>query len=300
MLRILRFFFSFSCTPVTKTIILFLCICFSVLVCEAQDTIKAPFNQEVWTREYAPFRIAGDLYYVGSYDLGCYLITTPEGHILINTGTVGSMPMIRAHVEQLGFRFEDIRILLATHAHFDHVGAMAAVKAATGAQAMIEAHDAPLVADGGESDFIFGGRGKLFPPFKADRLLHDHDTVRLGNMEILVLHHPGHTPGACSYLTTVHDDHRSYRVLIANMPSVLDETDLAGMPAYPNVGQDYAYTLDTMRHLQFDIWLASHASQFGLQQKHKGRRYHPAAFIDPKGYAKALAALDERYRKKLK
>lgn len=265
----------------------------------AQDTIKAPFVQEIWTRDYAPFRIAGTLYYVGSYDLGCYLITTPEGHILINTGTVGSMPMIRAHIEQLGFRFADIRILLTTHAHFDHVGAMAAVKAATGARALIEEHDAQVVVDGGESDFIYGGKGPMFAPFAADGLLHDHDTVRLGGMEIIVLHHPGHTPGACSYLTTVRDEQRSYSVLIANMPSVLDETDLAGMPTYPHVGQDYAYTLDTMRHLQFDIWLASHASQYGLHKKHKGKRYDPKAFIDPKGYQRTLAALDERYRKKL-
>ncbi len=287
------------------TRIFFARISFAMLMClvcmsaGAQDTIRAPFSQEIWTREYAPFRIVGNLYYVGTYDLGCYLITTPEGHILINTGTVGSMPMIRAHVEQMGFRFEDIRILLATHAHFDHVGAMAAVKAATGAQAMIEVHDAQVVADGGESDFIYGGRGKMFAPFTADRLLHDHDTVRLGGIEILVLHHPGHTPGACSYLTTVRDEQRSYRVLIANMPSVLDETDLAGMPAYPTVGGDYAYTLDTMRHLQFDLWVASHASQYGLHKKHKGKRYNPKAFADRKGYEKMLAALDERYRKKL-
>ena len=115
----------------------------------AQKRIKPSVNEE-WTRNCNPFRIAGNLYYVGTYDLACYLITTPKGHILINTGVDGSAPMIRAHVEKLGFRFPDIRILLATHAHFDHVGGMAEVKRLTGAKMMISERDAPVLADGGK------------------------------------------------------------------------------------------------------------------------------------------------------
>src|SRR5882757_3835115 len=166
----------------------------------AQKLIPPPMVQESWSRDYEPFRIAGNLYYVGTYDLASYLITTPQGHILINTGLAESAALIRAHVEKLGFKFTDIKILLATHAHYDHVGAMAAVKKMTGAKLMIEEKDAPVMADGGNSDYVFGGKGSTFLPVKADRLLHDHDTVTLGGMHLLVLHHPGHTKGACSFL----------------------------------------------------------------------------------------------------
>lgn len=265
----------------------------------AQKLIPPPSMQPVWSQDYTPFRIAGNLYYVGTYDLACYLITTPQGHILINTGLPGSENMIRSHVEALGFRFTDIKILLATHAHFDHVGAMAEIKKMTGAKMMIEEGDAPVLADGGNSDYLFGGKGSMFLPVTADRLLHDHDTVKLGGMQILVLHHPGHTKGACSYLFDVNDETHSYRVLIANMPTILDQTRFPDMPTYPGVSKDYAYTLDAMKKLQFDIWVASHASQFDLQKKHKpGDGYRPEAFFDRQGYDQAIGDLQKAYLKR--
>jgi metallo-beta-lactamase class B len=251
----------------------------------AQTLAPLPNFQPEWVQDFLPFRVAGNLYYVGTYDLASYLITTPAGNILINTGLPGSDTMIRKHVEALGFKFRDIKILLATHAHFDHVGAMAAIQQQTKAKMFIDEKDAPVLGDGGNSDFIFGGKGPLFVPVKADRLLHDHDTVKLGGMEIVVLHHPGHTKGACSFLFTVKDDQRSYRVLIANIPTILDATKFPGMPAYPNVMKDYGYTLDTMPKLTFDLWLASHASQFDLHKKHQpGDAYNPMAFADRRGY----------------
>ncbi|WP_026770472.1 subclass B3 metallo-beta-lactamase [Asinibacterium sp. OR53] len=266
----------------------------------AQKLIVSSYHNKEWSQDYQPFRIAGNLYYVGTYDLAAYLITTPQGHILINTGLDDSYPLIRAHVKTLGYRFRDIKILLATHAHFDHVGAMAAIKKQIGAQMMINARDAEVLADGGNSDYVLGGKGSTFLPVKADRLLYDHDTIRLGDMKIEMLHHPGHTKGANSFLFDVKDAQRTYRVLIANMPSVLDETRLAGMPGYPEVGKDYAYTLRAMRGLQFDLWFASHASQFGLHQKHKpGDGYNPAAFNDRAGYDAALDELEKAYQKKL-
>ena len=264
----------------------------------AQQTNNAPV-QESWTKDYEPFRIAGNLYYVGTYDLASYLITTPDGHILINTGVGESVPMIRSHIEALGFHFSDIKILLATHAHYDHVGGMAEIKKLTGAKMMIGEKDAPVLADGGNSDYAMGGNGRLFEPVKADRLLHDKDTVTLGDMHIVVLHHPGHTKGASSFLIDVKDEHRSYRVLIANMPTILSQTKLSGMPGYPTVGKDYAYTLGALKKSQFDIWLSSHAGQFGLHDKHKpGDKYNPQAFIDRKGFDEAINDLQNAYRKK--
>ncbi|WP_448698697.1 subclass B3 metallo-beta-lactamase [Mucilaginibacter sp. AW1-3] len=256
--------------------------------------------QEIWQRDYQPFRIAGNLYYVGTFDLACYLITTPQGHILINTGLEDSGPMIKQHVEALGFKFNDIKILLATHVHYDHAGALAWIKKETGAKLMIEENDAPVVADGGNSDFLYGGKGALFPPVKADKLLHDQEVVKLGDAKVAVLHHPGHTKGACSFLFDVKDDKRSYKVLIANMPTVLSETKLSGMPTYPNVGKDYAYTLKAMKDIKFDIWLASHASQFDLEKKHQpGDGYNPQAFFDQKGYDAELSDLQQQYDKRL-
>jgi metallo-beta-lactamase class B len=268
----------------------------------APSPAVASNGRENWTKECEPFRIAGNLYYVGSDELACFLITTPQGHILINTGIAGSVAMIRSHIETLGFKFSDIKILLTTQVHFDHVGGMAELKKLTGAKMMVEEKDAPVLADGGNSDFDFGGkgRGSLFEPVRADHILHDHDTVNLGNMRILVLHHPGHTKGACSYLFDVKDEHRSYRVLIANMPSLVEETKLPTMATYPNVAKDYAYTLDAMKKTTFDIWLASHASQFGLHQKRRpGDAYRPEAFIDRPGYDSALADLQKAYRDRL-
>jgi metallo-beta-lactamase class B len=270
-------------------------------VSSAQKFTQPPAMSEDWTKDYKPFRIAGNLYYVGTYDLACYLITTPKGHILINTGLAESVPMIRSHVEALGFKFSDIRILLATHAHHDHVGGMADIKKLTGAKMMMNEYDAPVLADGGNSDYSFGGKGSTFKPFKADRLLHEQDSISFDDMKIIVLHHPGHTKGASSFLFDVKDEDRTWRVLIANMPSILEQTKLPSMPTYPNVGKDYANTFESLKKQQFDIWLSSHASQFSLHKKHKpDDAYHPEAFIDREGYDAIVSNLEKEYFKRLK
>jgi len=266
----------------------------------AAQTVIQPKVQEDWVRDFEPFRIAGNLYYVGTYELASYLITTPQGNILINTGSAESVPMIRTHMKQLGFDPADIRILLTNQVHFDHVGGMAELKKTCHAQMMVDSADARVLADGGNSDFVMGGKGPLFEPVVADRLLHDHDTIQLGGMQIVMLHHPGHTKGSCSFLFDVKDDRRRYRVLIANMPTILDETKLSGMPTYSTVGKDYAYTLNQLPKLQFDLWLCPHAGQFGLHQKHQpGDSYRPEAFTDRKGYDQAVDDLQKAYLKKL-
>jgi len=140
----------------------------------------------------------------------------------------------------------------------------------------------------------------MFEPVKVDRLLHDKDIVSLGGTRITVLHHPGHTKGACSFDVTVKDETRSYRVLIVNMPSILSETKFPSMATYPEVGRDYAYTLSAMPRMQFDIWLSSHASQFDLQKKHKpGDGYHPEAFFDRQTYDSEIKKLQETYNRRI-
>jgi metallo-beta-lactamase class B len=264
----------------------------------AQKLAPLPMNNKSWSDSTEPFRIAGNLYYVGTYDLGCYLITTPKGHILINTGLAESVPMIKKNIEQLGFKFSDIKILLTTQAHFDHVAGMADIKKQTKAKMVVDEKDAQVLADGGKSDYYFGGKEPLFLPVKADKLLKDHDTISLGGTKLELLHHPGHTKGSCSYLVTVKDEKKSYIVLIANIPTILSDTKMSGMPGYPEINKDFGYTLKAMKNVQFDLWVASHASQFGMHKKRKaGDAYNPETFADRAGYDKPLADIEAQYLK---
>ena len=263
--------------------------------------VKEPRVVPEWERSYQPFRIAGNLYYVGTYDLACYLITTSKGNVLINTGLASSAKQIKNNIEALGFKFADTKILLTTQAHYDHMGAMAKIKKMTGAKLMVDEKDADALTSGGSSDYEMGKYGVSFQPVTADRLLHDGDIVELGEMKLVMLHHPGHTKGSCSYLFTVKDSGQSYKVLIANLPSIITDRKFNEITAYPNISEDYAYTLNAMKNISFDIWVASHASQFGLHEKHKpGDSYKPEAFRDQKGYDAALASLQKQYDDKLK
>ncbi len=261
----------------------------------------AQSNSE-WTKPTEPFRIAGNVYYVGTYDLACYLITTDEGNILINTGLAESADMIRKNIERLGFRYSDTRMLLNTQAHFDHVAAMARIKKETGAKLMAHEADAPVMEDGGKSDFLFGAdKSFAFEPVSVDRVLHDRDTITLGKTKITVLHHPGHTKGSTSFMVDAPDEKRSWRVLIVNMPSILPQTRISGMPKYPGVGKDYAYTLEQLKSLKFDIWVASHASQFQLHDKRKpGDLYNPEVFRDNTGYEASINTIRKQYNDRLK
>jgi metallo-beta-lactamase class B len=263
--------------------------------------INEPRTTAEWTATYQPFRIAGNLYYVGTYDLACYLITTTKGNILINTGLAASESQIKNNIETLGFKVSDTKILLTTQAHYDHMGAMAAIKKNTGAQMLVDEKETDVLASGGNSDYELGQYGTSFKPVKPDRLLHDGDTIRLSDMQLVMLHHPGHTKGSCSFLLTVKDDQRSYKVLIANMPTIVTDKKFSEITAYPEIATDYAYTFNAMKNIKFDLWLASHASQFKLHDKHKpGDAYNPAAFIDQAGYDTALNDLQKKYDEKVK
>lgn len=262
----------------------------------AQKAVKEPFVNKEWVKDYKPFKVAGNLYYVGSYDLGCYLLTTSEGHILINTGVAASLPMLQKHITSLGFKIKDIKILLTSQVHYDHVGAMAALKGLTGAQLMIQEADAQVMADGGATDYLFSEMAPLFAPVKPDRILRDGDVLELGGVHIKVLHHPGHTKGSCSYVLTVQEGKRPYKVLIANMPSVIVEKKIAEVHSYPNMDRDYAYTFKAMRSLEFDLWLAAHASQFALHDKRTVRTgCKPEVFRDQAGYIKKLDDLEANF-----
>jgi metallo-beta-lactamase class B len=266
----------------------------------AQKVNEPKPGSEDWIKPYQPFRIAGNLYYVGTYDLACYLITTSEGLILINTGLASSEKQIKKSIKTLGFWPADIKILLNTQAHYDHLGAMAAIKKKTGAKLMMNEKDAATALDGGNSDYALGGKGSTFKPVKPDHLLHNGDTIRLGTMQLVMLHHPGHTKGSSSFLFTVTDEKKTYKVLIANIPTIVTDSSFASLSNYPEIASDYAFTLQAMKNIPFNLWFASHASQFDLHTKHKpGDAYNPAAFIDQAGYDAALRELQKDFDEKM-
>ena len=216
---------------------------FIVLLCSdlfAQKVNEPQNGNPQWTQPYTPFRIVGNLYYVGTYDLACYLLVTREGNILINTGLAASASQIEDNIKKLGFKLSDTKILLTTQAHYDHVAALALIKKKTGAKMFADAMDVSALEDGGSSDYEIGKYGMTFEPVHVDRQLRDGDTIKLGDSQLVMLHHPGHTKGSCSYLFNVKDEKKTYRVLIVNLPSIITEKKFTDIPAYPDIARAYA------------------------------------------------------------
>ena len=255
----------------------------------------------LWTKPFPPLRIAGNLYYVGTWDLACYLIVTPAGNILINTGIGNSAPQIRANIEKLGFRLSDTKILTATHAHWDHVAATAEMKRLTGAQVWISEPEAALLESGGKTDFRFGDDPQArFEPVHVDRKLKDGEAITLGGVALTTHLHPGHTRGATSFTFTVKDDARTWPILIANLPTINPGVVLRHNPKYPEIAADYARTFRDLKSMTPEIWLASHASQFKLHAKYKpGDPYGPERFIDPEGFRAEVARLEKLFLKQM-
>jgi metallo-beta-lactamase class B len=286
-----------------KQFILFALI-FSSLISihsEAQK-INEPQNVSAqWSQPYQPFRIVGNVYYVGTYDLACYLITTSEGNILINSGLAASASIIKNNIEELGFKVADTKILLTTQAHYDHVGAFAELQKLTGAKMLANSKDAEVLADGGSSDYELAKKyGRTFEPVHVDGKLKDGDLIKLGTTQLIMLHHPGHTKGSSSFLMDVNDGTKTYKVLIANMPTIVTDREFSDIPEYAEIAKDFAYSFTALRKQSFDLWLSSHAGQFSMHSKHKpGDAYNPEAFADRKGYDKSLSELEAQYQKKL-
>jgi len=246
-----------------------------------------------------PLRIVGNLYYVGDNDLASYLIVTPKGNILINTGYEYSVPEIRSRIATLGFKFADTKILLVTHAHSDHAAGEAEVKKLTGAKMLAMQEEVDLLETGGKTDYLFGNSG-WFPPVKVDRALKGGEKIELGGTEITAYLHPGHTKGSTSYAMEVTEGGKTYHVLIANLGNINDGTVLLHNPKYPKIVEDYARTFAAQKELACDIFLSSHAGQFGLLRKWRpGDPYDPNRFVDPDGYARAVERSEARFMRQL-
>jgi len=259
-------------------------------------------NPPSWTTPFPPHHIAGNLYYVGSEDLTSYLIVTPQGNILINSGFDKNVPLIKKSVEQLGFRFADIKILLISHAHNDHCAGAALVKKLTGAQYFVMDADVPVVESGGREDFQYGARPEMrFPPVKVDRVLHDGDTVKLGDAVLTAHLTAGHTRGTTTWTLDEAEAGRTLHVVIVGSPNVNPGYQLVNNKAYPQIASDYAHGFQVLKSLPCDIFLGAHGSYYGLKEKYeRWQRGDRAAFIDPEGYKSYIADRERAFESELK
>jgi metallo-beta-lactamase class B len=255
-----------------------------------------------WTRPFPPFRIAGNLYYVGSADLASYLIATPKGLILINSNLTSSPPLIRKSVEALGFRFSDIKILLISHAHLDHCAGSAEIVKQTGAKYEVMDGDVRVVESGGKSDFAYGAEKDMhLPPAHVDRVLHDGDTVQLGGTVLTAHLTAGHTRGTTTWTMNETEGGRLLHVVIIGSPNVNPGYKLVGNTVYPRIAADYKHGFDVLRALPCDIFLGAHGGYFGLTEKYaRWKAGDKMAFVDPAGYKAYVADREQAFKAELR
>jgi metallo-beta-lactamase class B len=237
-----------------------------------------------WTNPVEPFRIVGNVYYVGTEDLASYLITTPAGSILIETGVDPNVDLLAKNIATLGFKVTDVKYLLTTQAHFDHVGGHARMKRLSGAQVIVSEGDAPVVEGGGRGDYHFGP-DFYFTPVHVDRRIQDGDTVRLGGTVLSAHLTPGHTKGCTTWTLDVKDpDGRTLHVVFAGSTTVNDGVKLVDNPSYPRIADDYRHAFAVLNHLPCDVFLPAHVSMLGdfPDRAAAARRGGtPNPFVDP-------------------
>lgn len=250
---------------------------------------------------FPPHHVIGNIYFVGSKGLGIYLVTTSQGDILINAGLEASVPMIQASVARLGFRFRDIKILLISHAHFDHDAGAARIKELTGAEYMVMEADVPVVESGGKKDFFYADSASgVYPPAKVDRVLHDGDTVKLGDTVLTAHLTPGHTRGCTTWTMKARDHGKLYDVVIVGSPNVNDGYKLVNNAAYPQIASDYEKTFRVLRALHCDVFLGSHGSYYGMEAKYARLKDGGAnPFLDAQGYKNYVTDREQAFRAEL-
>jgi metallo-beta-lactamase class B len=256
-----------------------------------------------WTTPFPPHRVVGNVYYVGSRGLASYLITTSEGHILINSSLEPSVPLIRESVEKLGFKFSDVKILLISHAHFDHCAGSARVKELTGAKYMVMDADVPVVESGGKEDFQYGNSPDTqYKPAKVDRVLHDRDEVKLGGVVLVAHKTPGHTKGCTTWtmrvpISSAEGGPKTYDLVIVGSPNVNPGYKLVNNAAYPQIAQDYEQMFRVLKSLPCDVFLGAHGDYYGMADKFARMKEGAAnPFVDPEGYKSYVAEREQAFR----
>ncbi len=253
-----------------------------------------------WKEPIEPFRIIGSIHYVGTAELASYLITTDEGHVLLDTPCEGETALVLESIRKLGFDPKDIRILLNSQAHYDHTGALRAIRELSGARMMAGAADREILGRGGRGDFAFGDRYP-FPEVTVDRALADGDEIALGGVTLTVRLTPGHTRGASTYLTTVEEGGRSYRVVFPASLSLNPGVRLANPPSYEGIAEDFRRSIEILESLKPDVFLAAHGVAFGLRDKAERLRKAavPNPFVGGDEYTNWLSRMKTSYEEQL-
>jgi len=256
----------------------------------------AALGQADWYEPFPAHKVIGNVYYVGSKDLASYLIATPAGHVLINSGFEETVPLIRKSVESLGYKMTDIKVLLASHAHSDHVAGHARMKEITGAQVHVMRGDDAVIASGGKGQYLY--TQSRWKPCPVDRVLEDGDEVNLGGVTLLARRTPGHTRGCTTWTWKVKDGSRSYDVVVIGSPNVNPGYRLVGNEDYPEITDDFARTFKVLKALPCDVFLGAHGGYYGMVAKYERAKVagETNPFVDPEGYRAYVAQKEEAFR----
>ncbi len=251
-----------------------------------------------WYEPFPAHKVIGNVYYVGSKDLATFLITTPEGHILINSGFERTVPLIQKSVESLGFKMTDVKILLASHAHSDHVAGHALLQKVTGAKVYVMRGDDQVVASGGKGQYLY--MTSRWDPCKVDRVLEDRDEVKLGGVTLVARLTPGHTRGCTTWTWRVEDGGKKYDVVVIGSPNVNPGFQLVCNQDYPEIAADFAKTFEVLKSLPCDVFLGAHGSYYGMVERYDLlRKGQSNAFVNPEGYKTYVAQKERAFRKTL-
>jgi metallo-beta-lactamase class B len=260
---------------------------------------QADQTSRSWNQPVKPYRIIGNIWYVGASGVTSFLITTPDGHILLDSGLPETVPQIRQNVAQLGFKLTGIKILINSHAHFDHAGGLAELKELTGAKLMATEADAELLERGGKDDFQWGDQ-YAYRPVKADRVLRDGDRVELGEVTLTARLTPGHTKGSTTWTMKVNEEGKQYDVVFSTSVSA-PGYNLVNNAKYTQIADDYRRTFQILKSLPCDVFLGPHAEFFSMKEKMAriGQGTKPNPFIDPAGYREYVANGERDFQKTL-
>ncbi|MCH2589075.1 MAG: subclass B3 metallo-beta-lactamase [Planctomycetales bacterium] len=244
---------------------------------------------------YPAHKVVDNIYYVGSNDLAIYLVTTPKGHMLINTGFDETVPLIQASVRSLGFKMTDIKIILASHAHADHVAGHARAREVSGAKVFVMTGDEKVIAGGGKGQYLY--TDSRWRPCPVDKVLKDGEKVTLGGTTLVARHTPGHTPGCTTWTAKVTDGKGKKLVVVVGSPNVNPGYQLVKNKAYPKIAKDFARTFKVLNSLKCDYFLGAHGNYYGMHAKYpklKGAKVSP--FIDPAGYRDYISLKEKAFR----
>ena len=287
---------SRSASPIQCVLVGFAILMAIPAAAHAQAPAQSQASELLKTMNQAipPFRIIGNIYYVGASDIGSYLIVTPAGDILLDGGFVETAPQIEANIQTLGFKLKDVKFILNSHAHLDHAGGIPEMKRSTGAKFVAMEQDVPALT-----------AGTAFPAATPDRVIHDGDTVTLGLVTMTAHLTPGHTRGCTTWTTVARDGVKRYNVVFVGSATVLPNYKLIDLPntpaTYPGIKEDYEKTFRVLRSLPCDVFLASHGSFYSLTDKRGVMSKNPAQnpFIDPWGYQAYILRAEAVFQKEL-